>query len=38
MLAGAHRAGLVEELRPGALTRAVAGFNWYAQPSSIEVF
>jgi predicted acetyltransferase len=38
VLHGAGRAGLVEELRPGALDRAAAAFNWYAQPSSIEVF
>jgi predicted acetyltransferase len=38
VLHGAGRAGLVEELRPGALTRAAAAFDWYAQPSAIEVF
>jgi predicted acetyltransferase len=38
VLDGAGRAGLVEELRPGALARAAAAFDWYAAPSSIEVF
>ena len=38
VLHGAGRAGLVEELRPGALARAAAAFDWYAAPTSIEVF
>jgi predicted acetyltransferase len=36
--AGPGSAGLVEELRPGALARAATAFSWYRAPTSIEVF
>jgi predicted acetyltransferase len=31
-------AGLVDEVRPGALAKAATAFGWYRAPSSIEVF
>jgi predicted acetyltransferase len=31
-------AGVVDELRPGALARAATAFGWYRAPSSIEMF